>query len=285
MHAWDAVTGRILYSIEGWKLGVDRVALSADGSRMAALLSQNGADTTIAIWDATSGQRICDLHDDSGWTRCLALSPEGKQLISSNALGGLQIWDVATGTQVATMKGHPDAATCITFSPDSHFVASGGSDQEQPIDMTDLGLGVIIGGTGHAIRIWELATREETMTLRGHKANIQCLSFSSDGKTLISGAEDGVVKVWDLSAQRERMSLLGHSGAVQCVAIHPSGDRIASGSTSETKLWDAATGEEVLSMDDGCACLSFSRDGMRLMMGEYLNNLSVWDATPRNRAK
>src|SRR5690348_6774971 len=34
-------------------------------------------------------------------------------------------------------------------------------------------------------------------TLKGHTDNIECLTYSSDGKTIVSGSDDLTVKIWD----------------------------------------------------------------------------------------
>jgi WD40 repeat protein len=49
------------------------------------------------------------------------------------------------------------------------------------------------GGEDNTIRIWNVDTGQEMLTLRGHSISIVGLAFSHDGKTLMSlaGTEPG----------------------------------------------------------------------------------------------
>jgi WD40 repeat protein len=45
------------------------------------------------------------------------------------------------------------------------------------------------------------------------------------------------------------------------------------------KVWDAETGQEVLSLKGGGSDVAFSPDGKRLAAGS-LGGVAIWDATP-----
>jgi WD40 repeat protein len=49
------------------------------------------------------------------------------------------------------------------------------------------------------IKLWDIASGEETLTLRGHTEAVYSLAFSSDGSRLVSGGADRTVKIWDAS--------------------------------------------------------------------------------------
>src|SRR5439155_11651960 len=75
---------------------------------------------------------------------------------------------------------------------------------------------------------------------------------------------------------RERISLKGYTDIVLCVAYSPDGKRIVSGGGSfsdkptEVKVWDAATGADVLSLKGHTApvySVAYSPDGKRIVSG------------------
>ena len=48
------------------------------------------------------------------------------------------------------------------------------------------------------IRLWDTSTGELVVTLKGHQAGVNSISFSPDGKTLASVASDGTTRFWDI---------------------------------------------------------------------------------------
>jgi eukaryotic-like serine/threonine-protein kinase len=81
--------------------------------------------------------------------------------------------------------------------------------------------------------------------------------------------------------QGEQSRLRGHEGAVTAVAFSPDDRLIASGSADKkVKLWDAATGKEVRTLDGHTAhvtSLAFSPDGRRLVSAGADRTVRLWD--------
>ena len=51
------------------------------------------------------------------------------------------------------------------------------------------------------VKMWNLETGEEALTLRGHTGPVSSLALSSDGKRLFSGSFDGTIKAWNLEVE------------------------------------------------------------------------------------
>ena len=79
------------------------------------------------------------------------------------------------------------------------------------------------------MKVWDAATGQEVLTLKGHTGGVTSVAFSPDGKRLASASWDGTVKVWDAATGQEALTLKGHTGWVTSVAFSPDGKRLASG--------------------------------------------------------
>src|SRR5262249_10858631 len=141
------------------------------------------------------------------------------------------------------------------FSPDGRRLASAGLDQ--------------------TIKLWDITTGQEVLTLRGHLDSVFCLAFSADGHQLASGSADNTVRVWDATPLEpqptpEYLTLRGHTGAVTDVAFHPTDGRslVSAGTDGTARLWDFWSGKELGILPVPLSTLrvrvAYSPDGQRL---------------------
>ncbi len=174
--------------------------------------------------------------------------------------------------ELLTFKGHTDRIRSVLYSPDGKRLAS-----------------VDRGGT---VKVWDAQSGRELLTRKGGGIG---MAFSPDGKRLAvaspvvaRGGPEGTVTVWDAQTGQELLSLKGHTGNVESLAFSPDGKRLASVSRGwdekqskyvpgEMKLWDAQTGQELLSLKGGGSHVTFILDGKRLASAG-VGAVKVWDA-------
>ena len=259
---WNAATGQELLTLKGHTALILSVAISPDGLRLASASD----DEAVKVWDANTGQELHTLKGHTAQVMSVAFSPDGQRLASASADETVKIWDAITGVESLTLRGHIGSIWSVAFSPDGQRLASASSDQ--------------------TIKVWDAATGQELFTLKGHTDTVRSVAFSANAQRLASASYDKTVKVWDANTGQEVISLKGHTAGVTSVAFSPDGLRLASAggvqfphnraNPGEVKLWDAAEGQESLTLDGhaaGVTSVAFSPDGLRLA------SAAGWDAT------
>ncbi|MDZ4762920.1 MAG: TIR domain-containing protein [Chloroflexota bacterium] len=108
----------------------------------------------------------------------LALSHDGRMLLSGAADGSVRLWDTQSGLLIRAFSGHSLAVTALAFAPDRIMFASGS------FDMT--------------VRVWEIATGEMVRTLSGHTAPINAVVFDATSRELYSRSDDRTNRRWTL---------------------------------------------------------------------------------------
>jgi WD40 repeat protein len=99
---------------------VSLVAFSHDSTRLASASS----DSTVKIWDASSGDCLQTLEGHSDCVRSVAFSHDSTRLASASDDKTVKIWDASSGACLQTLEGHSDYVRSVAFSHDSTRLAS-----------------------------------------------------------------------------------------------------------------------------------------------------------------
>ena len=59
----------------------------------------------------------------------VAVSPDGKQIVSGSHDRLVRIWDASTGNELKVLKGHTGNVNSVAFSPDGKKIVSGSDDE------------------------------------------------------------------------------------------------------------------------------------------------------------
>jgi len=165
LRAWN-VTGQIVASIGG----IIRDATFAAGGRVLVVAIEQGDDHEIGFYDLVHSdlppRRVPGRHH----TFSLAVSPDGGLVASSTEGGQVRLFDPAKGELIDSIHGHLNAAFGIAFSADGRRLISTSS------------------GGREAVKLWDVGTRQELLTLAGAGSLLYAARWSADGEVILAGA-------------------------------------------------------------------------------------------------
>ncbi len=121
----------------------------------------------------------------------------------------------------------------------------------------------------------------EVKEIFSHAAELACVAFSPDGRTIATGDFVNTARLWDVATGRPIGRPILHRDPVRSVAFSPDGRKLATASLDKTaRLWDAATGEPlgpVLEHPHRVCSVAFSPDGRSVVTGCVDSAARLWD--------
>jgi WD40 repeat protein len=225
VQLWDVATGKEIRRLAGQENSNSMVAFSPAGN----LLATAGRDGIVRLWDPADGKEVRQI---GGYQGPPVFSPDGKLLALRGAKKVIHVIEAATGQVVRQIEadGHSiDFHSNLTFSPDGKLLASGSGIFPQ------------------VLRVWEVASGQEKLCIRGHNGkDVTAVAFSPDGNVLATAGHDYVIRRWDLATGKELAGADDRQGAVNDVVFSRDGKTvITAGENGMVRGWDAATGKEL----------------------------------------
>jgi serine/threonine protein kinase/WD40 repeat protein len=202
-EVWNVDSGKLVLKETRMHRFPFSFAFSPDGARLVGLVQREGSPVTnvLKVWDSPTGDELgaLPLEDSLIAGPHMIFSPDGKRLaifttgIGASSAGPIMLVDVATVKTIGRFDGHLGRTNQVLFSPDGTRLASLAGGNGMP-------------GTGTEIKLWDVATGRELLTLK-NLHNVGALVFSRDGHRLISrqsGFNEYQLQTWDATPRAQR---------------------------------------------------------------------------------
>jgi len=270
IRVWDLTKRTEVGRLPGTGAPVWSVALTWDGKRV--LCGGGCPDGALRLLEVGTGKELWhgEGHETAVWSVALDLHDRFVDAADGDNMFRLRNIDDQPGLKFMPFGGHTKPVRRAVISDDGRFVASAsydgtarlwnlGNNQLVHTFKTDKTSGwvravvishdnrrVLTAGDDRLVHLWDVDTGKELKQLKGHKALINSVAISPDGRFALSGGgglnaedeEDFSIRLWDLEAGKELHRFDGHKDVVSQVIWLPDGKHALSSSWDTTvRLW------------------------------------------------
>ncbi|KAG5238001.1 katanin p80 WD40 repeat-containing B1 [Salix suchowensis] len=210
VNLWAIGKPNAILSLSGHTSGVDSV--SFDSSEV--LVAAGAASGTVKLWDLEEAKVVRTLTGHRSNCISVDFHPFGEIFASGSLDTNLKIWDIRKKGCIHTYKGHTRGVNAIRFTPDGRWVVSGGEDNT--VKLWDLTAGKLLhdfkchegqiqcidfhphefllatGSADRTVKFWDLETFELIDSAGPETTGVRCLTFNSDGRTLLCGLHESL---------------------------------------------------------------------------------------------
>jgi WD40 repeat protein/uncharacterized caspase-like protein len=193
--------------------------------------------------------------------RSVAISTDGRFVVTGSRDRTACIWEAATGRQIRTLKGHTDEISSVAFSLNGHYVLTGSYDR--------------------TARLWETETGREVRRFEGFSDRVRTIALTPNSLFILIALDDSSVQVLNVATGKPVDSYSSNEDTEKLVAFSKDGRFVLTGE-KETKLLDAETGSLIRNYKHDLSlkgALVFSRDGRFILArGPTPTSIQLWSA-------
>lgn len=262
VRGWDDRRGGLVDFGDGLDVA-DAIALDRDGKRLAI-----AGLSSVVVLDLPRRRRVASLESGPSAGTAVAFSPDGARLAFASPARGFALFDRRLrlrGTLAALEES--TSVKHVSFSPDGQWIAAG------------------LSGAHPAFRVWPAVESGSRPAIELDSNRVtygpQPPAFSSDSRWLASFRRGRSLTIWRTGSW-EVARTWALSGTGRALAFAPEGTLLAVASDGEAAIWDAETGEKVVSFSTPGSAemeeIAWSPEGDRVVTSADDGVLRFWNS-------
>ena len=230
-----------------------------------------GEEGKIRRWRVEDGREVGTPMNAGSAVGNLAVSRDGKWIVSGTTSGRVAVWDAESHLKVSEFSAHHSWVRVVDVSPDATRIATGSKDRTVCVWSLSTGqrlLGPLqhnssIGAVkfsldGHllatatwwrdSVRIYDAqnSNLHIEVPIKVNSALNQSLAWANDSKRLFALSCDGYITCLDVSSGTMLTQWRIHNDKqARCIALPNSGTFIAASAESSFSIWDTTTQKQI----------------------------------------
>jgi WD40 repeat protein len=173
VRLWDVASGEVVRTFMGHRSGVELLAISGDGSRVAST-----DDLTLSTCDAVTGALLSSFTaPEKDLILSMVMSGDGSRVLIGTRSGRALFIDAATGGVITS------------------FLPPGGKldDWVQSVAISKDATMALSGQNNKIVRLWDVNTGALIRTFYGQRNGVDAVAFSGNDSMVVATARDTIM--------------------------------------------------------------------------------------------
>lgn len=257
LASFDVLSGKRV-AVLARDVDARKLLFSADGSRLVT--AELTADRSYqAVVRDRAGKPLVALRGHTFFINALAITRDGKRVITGASDGTVRVWNAETGREISSLETPVKGIWSIALFAGERRVAA--------------------AGQGNGLFVFDLASGARVHASADHVGAVTSVAYSRDGAFLATADVSGRVAVRSTrSASSVHLPELGR--AVRQVGFSLDGKQVLTVAGGELATWDSASGESIRRTPlSRSGAFVFSPDGRFVAVSDESRIVSLLDAS------
>ena len=261
---------------------VNSLSFSPDGNTLVS----GGNDRTIQLWQLNNNL-IPQIKAHDGYVNSLSISQDNNLLVSGGDDGKIVLWQPTANTQATKQNLSSETSQSSSVNFDRYqpvkevkcdpFIVN--SVSINPIDSNFIACGGVKG-----IKVYN--RQDNSFQEVATEGEIDSLSYSPDGQTIIAGTYSGKLTLWNLDGTVKQEFVTDNSqnslqpSTITSVRFSSDGQTIAVSKGNLIQIWnlDGKLINTFTAHQNEVSSINFNSDGNLLVSGDKGGTVKLWDS-------